>query len=69
LKWRVRILVLNNELNIFVKGVERMRVCEICGAKEKVEKKENEEIVPVILHVCETCREDRKWSHYDNWVF
>lgn len=60
---------MRSNINYFKIGVVRMRVCEICGAKEEVETKENEEIVSVILHVCESCREDRKWSHYENWAF
>jgi ribosome-binding protein aMBF1 (putative translation factor) len=46
-----------------------MRVCEICGAKEEEDTKGDEEFQSVILHVCESCREDRKWSHYENWAF
>jgi ribosome-binding protein aMBF1 (putative translation factor) len=46
-----------------------MKVCEICGKREDSEAKEHEAIESVILHVCESCREDRKWSQYENWVF
>jgi ribosome-binding protein aMBF1 (putative translation factor) len=46
-----------------------MKVCEICGAKQEEETKEHEEFESVILHVCESCREDRRWSHYEDWTF
>lgn len=46
-----------------------MRVCEICGMKEDVEKNDSEKIEAVILHICENCREERKWSYNENWAF
>ncbi|MDP4106176.1 MAG: hypothetical protein Q8935_14660 [Bacillota bacterium] len=46
-----------------------MRVCEICGTKEEIDTKGNEECASVILHICESCRDDQKWSGYENWLF
>jgi hypothetical protein len=58
-----------NTLIIVMKGAVRMRVCEICGTKEEIDTKGNEECASVILHICESCREDQKWSGYENWLF
>ncbi len=47
-----------------------MKICEVCGAKEEVETNEEEETYSsVILHVCESCREDRKLSHFEDFLF
>jgi ribosome-binding protein aMBF1 (putative translation factor) len=46
-----------------------MRICEICGEKDDTEIAVPEKNESVLLHVCENCREDRKWSHYENWEF
>ncbi|MDP4083923.1 MAG: hypothetical protein Q8934_04820 [Bacillota bacterium] len=46
-----------------------MKICEICGTKEENEKENQESFESVTLHVCESCREDRKWNHYENWAF
>ncbi|MGG5254149.1 hypothetical protein ACQYAD_11700 [Neobacillus sp. SM06] len=46
-----------------------MKICEVCGAKEEVEANEEESFSSVILHVCENCREDRKLSHFEDFIF
>lgn len=40
-----------------------MWLCEVCGAKEEIEETINEEEVmqAFTLHICESCREDRKY--------
>lgn len=42
-----------------------MRLCEVCGTKEDLEERNEEEAVQstVTLHVCDHCREDRKLNH------
>ncbi|WP_180953631.1 hypothetical protein [Bacillus sp. T33-2] len=46
-----------------------MRLCEVCGTKEEMDGRETEVMEHVILHVCESCREDRKMNPIENWVF
>ena len=43
-----------------------MKICEVCGSKEEMDNSNEETIVSVILHVCERCREDRKWHNFEN---
>ncbi len=42
-----------------------MRLCEVCGIKEDPEEWDEEGAVQsaVTLHICESCREDRKHNH------
>jgi ribosome-binding protein aMBF1 (putative translation factor) len=42
-----------------------MRVCEICGIKEEMEQNVEGTIETVVLHVCKSCQEDRKWHTFD----
>lgn len=46
-----------------------MKICEICGSKEEVKNEDQENFDSVTLHVCESCREERKWYHFENWAF
>jgi ribosome-binding protein aMBF1 (putative translation factor) len=46
-----------------------LRLCEVCGTKEDFEKQEDEMIQAVTLHVCESCREDRKFHTLGDWAF
>jgi ribosome-binding protein aMBF1 (putative translation factor) len=43
-----------------------MKICEVCGSKEDMENNDLETMESVILHVCESCREDRKWHTLEN---
>ncbi|MDQ0202051.1 hypothetical protein [Neobacillus ginsengisoli] len=43
-----------------------MKICEVCGTKEEMENNGEETIVSIILHVCESCMEDRKWHIIEN---
>lgn len=43
-----------------------MRVCEVCGCEEKIENKENELIQTGLLHICESCQNDRKVYSFDH---
>jgi ribosome-binding protein aMBF1 (putative translation factor) len=45
---------------ILTSEVNDVRLCEICGTKENYVEIENEVIQEVTLHVCESCRDDRK---------
>ena len=45
-----------------------MRICEVCGFKEEEEIRDQEEMQQVDLHVCESCRQDRKYNPL-NWIF
>ncbi|WP_267897314.1 hypothetical protein [Peribacillus saganii] len=36
-----------------------MKVCEICGSKEEMEVAEEETYSRKLIHICETCRDDR----------
>ncbi|WP_257985794.1 hypothetical protein [Bacillus sp. M6-12] len=36
-----------------------MKVCEICGAKEEMDVLEEEANYRKLIHICETCRDDR----------
>jgi hypothetical protein len=45
-----------------------MKICEVCGSKEELENNEQETMESVTLHVCESCREDRKWHTPENWT-
>lgn len=47
----------------------QMKICEVCGSKEKTEINEQETTSSIILHVCESCREDRKLSHFEDFEF
>lgn len=39
-----------------------MWLCEVCGAKEEIEETNEEEVMQAFtLHICESCREDRKY--------
>ncbi|MEO2076356.1 MAG: hypothetical protein ABGX20_13375 [Bacillus sp. (in: firmicutes)] len=43
-----------------------MRVCEICGSQEGEEQSVEETTFrAVVLHVCKSCQEDRKWHTFD----
>lgn len=43
-----------------------MRVCEICGSQEEVEQNTDSPVIEsVVLHVCKSCQEDRKWHTFD----
>ncbi|USK60014.1 hypothetical protein [Peribacillus asahii] len=44
-----------------------MKMCEVCGSKEEIDNKEELAMESVSLHVCESCREDRKWHTFDNF--
>lgn len=47
-----------------------LKVCEICGSKETTENSDDQEIMSsIILHVCESCRDDRKWEHFEEHGF
>jgi ribosome-binding protein aMBF1 (putative translation factor) len=37
-----------------------MRICEVCGRKEGFVENQEEIFQAVKLHVCDSCREDRK---------
>lgn len=45
--------------------VKPLRLCEVCGTKEDLEEEYEQEAVQsaVTLHICESCREDRKVIH------
>lgn len=42
-----------------------MKVCEICGLQEDTEQTVKGATESVILHVCKSCQEDRKWHTFD----
>ncbi len=47
-----------------------MQLCEVCGEKEDFEETNNEEMIQsVTLHICESCREDRKAHSLGKWHF
>lgn len=47
-----------------------MKICEVCGAKEQVEEMLPQATIEMIsLHVCENCREDRKWHTSEKMEF
>lgn len=46
-----------------------MKICEICGSKEEIENNDQATMSSVILHVCESCREDRKLPHFEDYIF
>ncbi|MFD4930346.1 hypothetical protein ACFWMS_15690 [Peribacillus butanolivorans] len=42
-----------------------MRVCELCGLEEELENVNKDESVPTrMLHLCENCRNDRKFDNF-----
>ncbi|MEH7301070.1 hypothetical protein [Neobacillus drentensis] len=43
-----------------------MKVCEICGLQEDTEQNVEGAIESVLLHVCKSCQEDRKWHTFDD---
>lgn len=45
-----------------------MRLCEVCGMKEEPELVDPDEKDHVVLHVCESCRQERKYNPL-NWIF
>lgn len=46
-----------------------MKLCEVCGTKEDFEDQNEDVIQAVTLHVCESCREDRKVHSLPDWAF
>lgn len=46
-----------------------MRLCEICGTKENYVEKEDEVIQEVTLHICESCREDRRFHPMEDFAY
>jgi hypothetical protein len=38
-----------------------MRICEVCGLEEEMENQENESMTMGSLHICENCRNDRRF--------
>ncbi|HDR7793206.1 TPA: hypothetical protein QCY19_001765 [Bacillus luti] len=43
-----------------------MRVCEVCGLEEKIEREGIEQAGTRTLHLCENCRTDRTFPHVDS---
>ncbi|WP_170008134.1 hypothetical protein [Bacillus fonticola] len=42
-----------------------MRVCEVCGAEEEVMNLDSQEVAHTrMLHLCEDCRNDRKFESF-----
>jgi ribosome-binding protein aMBF1 (putative translation factor) len=46
-----------------------MRICEVCGRKDVSENKEEKLFQPVRLHVCESCKQDRRMTPLGDWAF
>ncbi len=46
-----------------------MRICEVCGRKEGFVEQQEEMFQAVKLHVCESCREDRKTQPLGDWAY
>jgi ribosome-binding protein aMBF1 (putative translation factor) len=42
-----------------------MKLCEVCGTVEEMEKSEIEVKQFQLLHVCESCQNDRKLHSFD----
>ncbi len=44
-----------------------MKVCEVCGSIDRMVQEENElSSSKRVLHVCENCRNDRKFPSFDS---
>ncbi|MDQ0245527.1 hypothetical protein J2S09_003104 [Bacillus fengqiuensis] len=43
-----------------------MRVCELCGIEEEVEMDEHEQMPIRMLHICESCQNDRHFNSFEN---
>jgi ribosome-binding protein aMBF1 (putative translation factor) len=46
-----------------------MRICEVCGRKEGFEDNQEDLFQAVKLHVCDSCRKDRKIPPLGDWAY